>query len=116
MGKVGDVLELFRRIDRLLQLEEKHGKAIQALEAEHSALKERVTALEAREGMLVVEAASAARTASNQVTQNSLSDISRRLGRMEAMTEGGLLPGPEHRPATPALPAPKARARRRKAD
>ena len=120
MGKVGDLIDLFRKIDRLLSLEEKHGKAIEGLQKELSDLKARMAALEAREQMLVVEAKSAARTASGLTTQASLSDLSRRLGRMEAeaeMVRTGRQPPALDRPATPDRPSiPKPRTRRRKAE
>ena len=72
-----------RNVDRLLTAEAKQGQAIETLAAEVSTLKERVTRLEAREDVIIAEARSAASAASTQVAIASVSDIARRVGRLE---------------------------------
>ena len=80
---VSDYVNFVRRFDRLLELETKHGKAIEKLEAELDKLKDRVTRLEAREEVVVTEAKAAAGAAATQVAIASVSDIARRIGRLE---------------------------------
>ena len=84
---VSDFLNLLRSVDRLLTLEAKHGKAIETLAAEVEKLKDRVTSLEAREEVIIVEAKAAASGAATQVAIASVSDIARRIGRLEERSE-----------------------------
>lgn len=88
-------LKLVRNVDRLLNAEAKHGKAIEKLEGEVSALKERVTRLEAREDVIMAKAGAAASTAATQVAIASVSDISRRIGVLEARRGQRRLNAPE---------------------
>jgi len=92
---VGNFIELLRSVDRLLNLEAKHGKAIEKLEVEIDELKNRVTRLETREEIVIVEAKDAARTAATQVAITSVSDMARRIGRLEERSEQKSLKPPE---------------------
>ena len=80
---LADLAKPIRNVDRLLTAEAKHGQAIEKLAAETSTLKERVTRLGAREDIIMAEARSAASVAATQVAIASISDISRRMGRLE---------------------------------
>lgn len=92
---VGDFIKLLRSVDRLLTLEAKHGKAIEKLEAEIDKLRDRVTRLETREDMVIIEARAAAGTAATQVAIASVSDIARRIGQLEARSGRQRLDNPE---------------------
>jgi len=76
-------------------LEAKHGKAIEKLEAEIDKLRDRVTRLETREDMVIIEARAAAGTAATQVAIASVSDIARRIGQLEARSGRQRLDNPE---------------------
>ena len=84
---VSGVLRLLRSVDRLLSLEVKHGKAIEDLERDMASLTGRVISLEAREGIVIAEAKAAAGAAATQVAIVSVSDISRRIGRLEERSD-----------------------------
>jgi len=92
---VGGFLELLRSVDRLLSLEAKHGRAIERLALEIDTLKDRLTRLETREDVLVAEARTAANAAATQVAIASVSDISRRIGRLEERSEQRRLERPD---------------------
>lgn len=92
---VGDFVNLLRSVDRLLTLEAKHGRAIEKLEAEITALKDRVTRLEIRGEIVIVEARAAAGTAAMQVASASISDVARRIGRLEGRNGEKRLDAPE---------------------
>ena len=83
---VGDFVSALRSMDRLLSLEEKHGRAIEKLAAELDGLKARITRLEAREDLIVTEAKAASSAAASQVAMISFSDIARRIGALEERT------------------------------
>lgn len=76
-----------RSIDRLFQLEKKHGAILEAQAAELQALRDRLTTLEqhvrAREDIVVAEAKGAAAATGSAVAAQHVSDISRRLGGLE---------------------------------
>jgi hypothetical protein len=80
-------IDFVRRLDRLFEVDRKHGALIEAQAAEISALKDRLTRLEeqirAREEILIVEAKAAAGIAASSVAAQHVSDISGRLGRVE---------------------------------
>jgi hypothetical protein len=82
-----DLLNGARALDRLFQLEKKHGTILEAQATEIQMLKERLIALEqhikAREDILVAEAKGAAAATGSAVAAQHVSDISRRLGGME---------------------------------
>ena len=75
-----------RKIDGLAGLEDKHETAIASLRAYIDDLKARITWLEAREDIVVVEAKAAAATAAGFAAIGFMSDIARRVGVLEAMT------------------------------
>jgi hypothetical protein len=93
----------FRRLDRLFQLENKHGALIETQANQIQALQDRLTKLEARiearEEILVAEAKGAAGSVASMVASQHIAEISRRLGVMEerSRTEGSarLLPSAE---------------------
>ena len=82
----------FRRLDRLFQLENKHGALIEAQAVQIQALQDRLTKLEARiearEEILVAEAKGAAGSVASIVASQHVAEISRRLGAMEERTRG----------------------------
>lgn len=90
-----NIIELLRSVDRLLRLEANHGKAIERLGQEIDNLKERVTRLETREDIVIVEARAAAGTAASQVAIASVSDLAVRIGRLKAQRGQGRLEAPE---------------------
>lgn len=92
---IGNLIELLRSVDRLLNLEVKHGKAIEKLEVRIDELRDRVTRLETRQEIVIVEANDAARTAATQVAIASVSDMARRIGRLEERSEQKSLKPPE---------------------
>ena len=92
---VPNIIELLRSVDRLLGLEAKHGKAIERIERDIESLKERVARLEIREEVTIAEAKSAASAAATQVAIASVSDISRRIGRLEERNGQGRLDAPD---------------------
>lgn len=108
MSRIGDFVGLLRTLDRLLALEEKHGRAIERLKTELDELAARVQRLEAREEVLVAEAKGASAAAATVAVSQSIADLSRRLGQMEGreqIREGGVGAG---RRRTRALPPPDA--------
>jgi len=94
---IGGAWALLRKVDRLLQLEEEHGKAISELGTQLLALDKRLSHLESRQDVVVNEAKAAARSASYEATQGVASDLARRIG----VLEGGTKPGPKKRVAPP---------------
>lgn len=95
MFGVGDVLRLLRSVDRLLALEKQQERAFDKIGAEIAELKGRVTRLEAREEVIIVEARAAAGGAATQVAIASVSDMARRIGKLEERSEQRRLGGPE---------------------
>ena len=89
-----DLLNLARTVDRLLQLETKHGKAIDILTEKLLELDRRVTSLEAREEIVVAKAQAAAGVAASQVAMTAMSDISRRVGGLEERSRALPAPAP----------------------
>jgi hypothetical protein len=81
------MLDGVRTLDRLFQLEKKHGAILEAQAADIQSLKDRLTALEqhvkAREDILVAEAKGAAAATASVIASQHVADISRRLGGME---------------------------------
>ena len=92
---ISSIVELLRRVDQFLILEAKHGRLIEGLQAELQRLGERVARLEAREDLLIAEAKAAAAAAATQVSIASISDVARRIGRLEERTESRRLSRPE---------------------
>jgi hypothetical protein len=96
------VIDGARALDRLFQLERKHGAILEAQAAEMQAIKDRLTALEqhvrAREDILVAEAKGAAATAGSVVAAQHIADLARRLGGLEERLRfagGARLPAPD---------------------
>jgi hypothetical protein len=79
VASIGDLWSLVKKVDRLLDLEEKQSKAIAGLQDQVNDLNARVTRLETREEIVVVEAKGAAGVAA----MGAMSDISRRVGALE---------------------------------
>lgn len=81
------LLDGARAVDRLFQLERKHGAILEAQAGEIQALKDRLTSLEqhvrAREEILVAESKAAAATAASAVSVMHIADLARRLGALE---------------------------------
>ena len=92
---LSNIVELLRSVDRLLNLEVRHGKAIEKIERDIESLKERVTQLEVRNEVTIEKAKAAAGAAATQVAIASVSDISRRIGVLEAMSGQWRLNAPE---------------------
>lgn len=80
------LLTLFRRLDRLFELENKHGKLIEEHSLQIQALRDEIAQLRAREAILVAEARGAAGSVASVVAAQHISDMSRRLGAMEERT------------------------------
>ena len=76
-----------RAVDRLFQLERKHGTILEAQAAEIQALKDRLMALEqhvkGREDIVIAEAKGAAAATGSAVAAQHLGEIARRLGGLE---------------------------------
>lgn len=79
-----DAWTLFRKVERVLELEEAHGKAIDELKSGFTDLDRRLARLEHREDLVVNEAKSAARAASYEASQGTVADLARRIGALEA--------------------------------
>src|SRR5436305_1317485 len=77
------VLDAFRRLDRLLELEKKHGALIERLEQRLEQLTERVQLLEVREEVLLTRAQAAAGTAASGVASQHVSDLARLVGGLD---------------------------------
>lgn len=92
---LSDLLKALRAVDQLLALDEKYRKAFEKLTADIDGLKERVTRLETREEIVVEKAKAAAGVAATQVAITSVSDIARRVGRLEERNEQKRLEKPE---------------------
>jgi len=99
MAGLKDLFNLVATVDRLLNLETKHGRAIEALTEKFLELDRRVTSLEAREEIVVAKAQAAAGVAASQVAMSSVADMSRRVGALEE--RGRLMP-----PSQASLPPP----------
>lgn len=80
-------LTAFRRLDRLFELEAKHGKLIEVQAERIKAIEEQLNRLqarvEAREDILVAEAKGAAGSVASMVASQHVAEISRRLGAIE---------------------------------
>jgi transcription elongation GreA/GreB family factor len=89
------LLTVLRKIDSLVQLDEKHGEAIRRLTEEIALLKDRVTSLETRDEVLIARAEGAASTAAALAASTAISDLARRIGAMEERDRNRtLLPPP----------------------
>ena len=79
-----------RAVDRLFQLEKKHGAILAVQTSEIQGIKDRLNKLEeyvrAREDILVAEAKGAAAAVASQVASNHVSELSRLVGALEERT------------------------------
>ena len=90
-----------RAVDRLFQLEKKHGAILEAQASEIQYIKDRLLKLEehvhAREDILVAEAKGAAAAVASQVASHHVGELSRLIGALEERTRssgGQRLPPP----------------------
>jgi hypothetical protein len=81
--RLKDFVDAVRTMDRLMRLEEMHGKLIENQSQRIEELIGRITRLEAREQVLIAEAKGAAAAAASAVASQHLSDLSRRFGVLE---------------------------------
>jgi hypothetical protein len=81
---VGSVWQLARRVENIFQDVEKLVQGMKALRDELHQLEKRVTALEGREELLVEKAKGAASGAASAVVMQSVADMARRIGALEA--------------------------------
>lgn len=88
-------VEVWRKLDALLQLEAKQGEAIRQIRDELALLKDRVTRLETRDEVLIARAEGAAATAAAMAASGALTDMARRIGAMEERTRMLALAPPE---------------------
>lgn len=83
-GRIGQVWELVKTVERLLSLEQKHGEAIADIRGELAALDKRLDRLEAQFGTLPGDAKAAARAGAQEVMAGVIYDMGRRIGALEA--------------------------------
>ena len=83
-----NLVEWWRKFDRLMAVEEKHGALIRALAEENRELKDRVTRLEAREEIMVAKAEGAAAAAATAAVSQNIAGLAQALGRLEARIDG----------------------------
>jgi hypothetical protein len=85
-------LDWLRKIDRMLALEDSHGKIIRKQAEEIQELKDRMTKLEtlvqAREDILVAKAEGAAAAAASAAVSQNIAGLSHGLGKLEARLDG----------------------------
>jgi hypothetical protein len=81
---VGSIWQLARRVENIFQDVEKLVDGMKALRDELHQLEMRVTALEGREELLVEKARGAASGAASAVVMQSVADMARRIGALEA--------------------------------
>lgn len=104
MPSVSDLWALLKKVDRLLELEEKQAKAIAGLQDQINDLTTRVTKLETRDEVLIARAEAAAGMAAMGAATASMSDISRRVGALEERTAPVILPSPTRSKRLPKAP------------
>jgi hypothetical protein len=78
----GGLFRLWLRITRILDVQDKHAKLIEAQAAELTGLREAVLTLQAREDVLLARAELAAMKAATE----TMNDQARRIGHLEART------------------------------
>jgi phage shock protein A len=92
---IGTVWDLARKVHNLLEAQEKASTAIAALDDEVQALKVEIARLKAREEVLIARAEAASAVAASGVAVQSMADLARRIGTLEArQTPGQSLPPP----------------------
>ena len=85
--RVASFVTQARELDRLLSAEKRLNASIDKLTEDLDSLKARVIRLENREDLVIVEARAAASAASSHVAMSALSDIARRVGRLEERSD-----------------------------
>ncbi len=83
MPSLADVWRIAKKIDSLLELEERQNRSLAILADRLSALERRMDRLEAREEIVVAKAEGAARSAAAIAGASSIADIARRVGVLE---------------------------------
>jgi hypothetical protein len=83
----GDLIHLLRTVDRLLVLEKRHGDLIERLGKDVQALADRLTRMESREEVLIVEARAAAATAASVAASGHLAELARQVGALQERTK-----------------------------
>lgn len=107
------VLDAFRRLDRLLELEKKHGTLIERLDQRLDQLAERIQRLEVREEVLIARAqATVAGTAASGVASQHVSELARLVGGLDERVKRleGDAAGSRALPPTPAFPSKESKA------
>jgi hypothetical protein len=95
---------VLRKLEALLDLEDKHGRAIAGLQDQIDTLADRVTRLETRDEVLIAKAEAAAGMTAMGAATAAMSDLSRRVGGLE--TRAQIADAPE---ATQRLPKPRSK-------
>lgn len=93
-GWVGKLWDLARKVQSLLEAQEKTSNAIAALDRDIQRLKLEVERLKAREDVLIARAGAAASGAATVVVSGTIADATRRIGALEERARGLLPPGP----------------------
>lgn len=93
---------LLRAVDRLLELESKHGRLIEVQARRLDELSGRINKLEAREQILIAEAKGAAGAAASMVASQHMSDLARHVGGLDERVRRLEMDGRD--PATRMLP------------
>lgn len=122
MISFGEFVKLVRKLDRLIHLEETHGKAIADSDAALRAVSERLLAidrrlqrLENREDVVMNEAKSAARAGAHEAMSGHVAEMSRRITLLEAgHRPSHPTPSLTEDPATGQTPETRPRRRRRR--
>lgn len=84
-------VEVLRKLDRLMSLDVVLRESVERLTSDIAALSNRVTRLEAREGVLIAEAKGAA-AAAGATTAANMADLARRVGVLEERSRHPRLP------------------------
>jgi hypothetical protein len=85
-------VEVLRKLDRLMSLDVVLRESVERLTSDIAALSNRVTRLEAREGVLIAEAKGAAAAAAGATTAANMADLARRVGVLEERSRHPRLP------------------------
>ena len=81
---ISAIVGLVRRVDRLFENVEKTQLGLEALAKRVSAVEDRMTALEANQDKVIIEARAASAVAASSAVTQHLVDMSRRIGALEA--------------------------------
>ncbi len=97
MPSFADIWRTAKKIDSLLELEERQNKSLAVLADRLTAIERRMDRLEAREEIVVAKAEGAARSAAAIVGTASVADLSRRIGILEERAATGAAATPKKR-------------------